>query len=269
MRLHGMGPLLLISVALLGCVGDDSGDVVEVPRTGGSPTEPADVSRSPTPSQTTDPTVDVAWACDSHDPFDLVDAAIDGRVEDVRVLLRECVPSPEASRHDDIALGRAANSGAVPVVEHLLDAVAGPTFVDSAGSSVLHWAARWVHAEADPDPETDESKARIVRWLLDRGADVDGRAEGEHTPLHWAAFAGYERVAGELVAAGADVDAVNHAGATALMLAAGPGHRGVVEVLLDAGADPALRDDRDLAPADVAAEQGHSEIAELLRAGDG
>lgn len=257
--------LVCALVALGGCSGDPAPQAGETtppparsPRAGEPATTPAD---SPA---TTPGTQETAWACASHDPLDLADVAVDGRIDEVRTLMRECVPSPEASEHDDVALARAANVAATPVVDYLLEAGADPAYVDTTGTSVLHWTARWVHAEADPDAGTDAAKAEIVRLLLDGGADVDLRGEGEHTPLHWAAFAGYEQVTAALVAAGADVDATNDAGATPLLLAAGPGRLPVVEVLLEAGADPSIRDERDLTAAEVAARQGHDAVARVI-----
>jgi ankyrin repeat protein len=74
--------------------------------------------------------------------------------------------------------------------------------------------------------------ARIVRRLIECGADVDARQQGGATPLHAAAMNG-------------DAE--------------------VVQLLLEHGADPTAAHDDGKTAADFAAERGHPELAESLR----
>ncbi|KAF9500082.1 ankyrin, partial [Pleurotus eryngii] len=56
----------------------------------------------------------------------------------------------------------------------------------------------------------------IVRYLLDRKADVDKLDSSGWTALHIAVSAGHEEIVRELVGAGADVQCINDKGLTPL-----------------------------------------------------
>ena len=95
----------------------------------------------------------------------------------------------------------AAKTGDAPTVERLL--AGDPSLATARGpgpcgeSTALHVAAENDHLE-------------ICRTLLDGGADVHARDEGDHaTPLHWAAFSAGVPVVELLIEHGADVDATD------------------------------------------------------------
>ena len=74
-----------------------------------------------------------------------------------------------------------------------------------------------------------------VRWLLDRGANVEGDGFG-WAPLHCAARGGHRDVAVLLLDAGARVDAPDLQSRTALHLAASDGRREMCKLLVSRGA---------------------------------
>ncbi|MCX5794882.1 MAG: ankyrin repeat domain-containing protein [Elusimicrobia bacterium] len=115
----------------------------------------------------------------------------------------------------------------------------------------------------------------VVRFLLDKGADVNGMDKDSSPPLLGAADNGHEDVVRLLVERGANINARRHvrdgrAGTTALMSAAGDGKLDLVRFLLDHKADMnlgewlPLRYDR-LEPAlEDAISGGHVNVVALL-----
>jgi ankyrin repeat protein len=80
----------------------------------------------------------------------------------------------------------------------------------------------------------------VVKMLLEAGADVNSRGEGNETPLHFASCGrGDEAVAivRHLMSCGADVNATDRKGQTPLDLAAGKRIRATALVLSDGGAE--------------------------------
>lgn len=108
----------------------------------------------------------------------------------------------------------------------------------------------------------------LVAFLLERGADPNGGAEGD-PPLHWAVNSeveGSTAVVVRLLAAGADVHGVGMNGWAPLHVAAGRGRVEKCRLLLDAGAEvdrPATIDDH-RTPLMEAAAAGHPEVVRLL-----
>ena len=110
-----------------------------------------------------------------------------------------------------------------------------------AGLSVLTLAAAGAATAAEDAALADaaeEGRGRLVRALLDGGADVNAPQVDGTTALHWAAYHDDLETARLLVRAGADADAANRYGVPALSLAATNGNAAFVRLLLDAGADP-------------------------------
>ena len=90
--------------------------------------------------------------------------------------------------------------------------------------------------------------------LIKAGADPGARADGDFTPLHFAAWKNPEpSVVGALIEGGADPNARNEDGRTPLHVAAWKNPEpSVVEALIEVGADPAARDERGRIPFDYA-----------------
>ncbi|MDE2845420.1 MAG: ankyrin repeat domain-containing protein [Gemmatimonadota bacterium] len=97
--------------------------------------------------------------------------------------------------------------------------------VSAYGMTPLHWASR-------------AGSLECLRWLLDRGAEVDARNDAHRTPLQLAAECGRAEAVKLLAAAGADLDTQDRKGRTPLHRATYEGHAEAAEALIAAGADP-------------------------------
>ncbi len=91
----------------------------------------------------------------------------------------------------------------------------------------------------------------IVKFLIDKGADVNAKANNGGTSLILASLKGHEDVVKILLAKGADVNAKTNEGLTALSAARYKEHQGIVRILKAAGAkDNAMLNSNDSAMLD-------------------
>lgn len=112
--------------------------------------------------------------------------------------------------------------------------------------------------------------AAIVKMLIKAGADKDGLSAGFGAPLHVAAEKGHWEVMRVLLEAGANLDSRRLDGRTPLFLAAQNGHIGALREALRAKANPLLPATNPAGftyiPLDSAAELGYLDVVqELLR----
>ena len=94
---------------------------------------------------------------------------------------------------------------------------------------------------ASTTPLADASRrgdVKLVRTLIQQGADVNARAVDGASPLHQAVSADHLDVVDLLLKVGASVAAADRYGVTPLSLAALSGNASIIRRLLDAGADP-------------------------------
>lgn len=113
----------------------------------------------------------------------------------------------------------------------------------------------------------DRGFSRIVRVLMDNGAEVSVSARDGNTALISAAQRGHLAVVQMLLEGKANVQAVTSQGFTALHVAAADGHSKVVKALLEAGADKDSRMPNGVTPLYLASMDGHlGAVRELLRA---
>lgn len=122
--------------------------------------------------------------------------------------------------------------------------------LNALGEQALMHAAWKGHAEA-------------VRWLLDRGAQVN-RPDRQWSALHYATFAGHEHIVQMLLAAGANIDARSTNGSTVLMMAAREGHESVANLLIARGANAGVRNDANDSALQWSLRHGHIRIARAL-----
>jgi ankyrin repeat protein len=169
----------------------------------------------------------------------LIDAARDGDIERVRVLLHDAAVAQPAR---DYALDEAAEKGHVGLVQMLLANGADPG---------AHGGFPLSHAAAN-------GHVGVVQLLLANGADP---AADDSCALRWAADRGYVEIARLLLAEGADPAAHND---FAIRFAAQNGHAEVVRLLLvDGRANPDAFDNYAI---HAAAHCGHLPVVQLLLA---
>jgi ankyrin repeat protein len=108
---------------------------------------------------------------------------------------------------------------------------------------------------------SSDGHLKLLRLLLDFGAEVDVLNGDGATPLHLAAQDGHLEVVEALLNAGAEKDCrMNGTGATPLRLAAGVAHHHIVELLIRWGANKDLAADDGRTPLQVAALHGYSKV---------
>lgn len=143
----------------------------------------------------------------------------------------------------------------------------------STERTVAHLAAGLIDIdEGDPigwtplTTATHHGHSRVVKVLLDKGANVslaDGRG---CTALHVSAEHGHLAIVKMLVEAGTELDSLATTGHTPLIMAAGYGRLGVVRFLITAGANLNRRTDTGATALCFASKRGHLEVVrELLR----
>ncbi len=108
-----------------------------------------------------------------------------------------------------------------------------------------------------------------VQRLIVQGADVNGKATREETPLIIASLAGNGEIVSYLLQRGADINARNTSGMTALHAAAYTGHTDIVLLLITKGAEVNDASNRfGVTPLHVASEENHiGTVQELLMHG--
>ena len=198
------------------------------------------------------------------DPDELEDATHQAALGDrpeILLALFERAPRLRSKEHVEHLLFDAAQRNSADVLSALLARGANPDARNDAarapGTTPLHFAA-------------EAGTPRSVVVLLEHGADIDSRADGGRTPLHWAMraignTATSPPVVAELLARGADVDARDSVGTTPLHVAIGEYWWGGAEVLLDNGADVNAEDSQGRTPLHTVSSA--EAVAGLLRHG--
>lgn len=107
----------------------------------------------------------------------------------------------------------------------------------------------------------------VIQLLLERGVNVnqgDSRA-GRFTALHCAAERGQDQTVRFLIERGADLNVNGFFGITPLHEAVRRGHSKVVQLLLSRGANAGIADYQGMTPLKIAEQKGHTAIVQLLR----
>jgi len=184
-----------------------------------------------------------------------------GQLEVVRVLL-ESGADPNSigmtgsnalflSMSTTLATESKRNENAIKIFKMLLSHGANPNCFDQFGITPLGAATVSVNS--------DKMSLYLIQKLLEAGADVNLRKEGDITPLCSAIYAGYEKstlsaersqIISLLLSAGADPNVQDEDGATSLHVAVFS--LPIVEILVDAGANPEIGDKNGLTALDWA-----------------
>lgn len=166
--------------------------------------------------------------------------------------LAAAAQAPEAA-----TIFEAAERGDIEAVTRLLKT--DPKLIEAKnpeGETALHQAAGCRRGEPAALP--------IVHLLLDSGAVVDARNTGGQTPLLYASYAGFARVAELLVSRGAAVQYQDANGRSPVHYAAREGNPAVVEFLIKNGANLSLRDNQNRTPLDYAVLRDKQAVVETL-----
>ena len=163
----------------------------------------------------------------------LMQAAIDGELENVRDLLRR---GADLNARDHMGRNPAlyAAVGEEPeTLRLLLEKGSDPNQPSNDGNVPLVLLA----TSKEFGGENAEAYLTTVEVLLSGGADADVRHKDKMTPMMYAALNGNKGMIELLLKHNADVNAKNKDGATAVVIAHTFGHTEIVKLLLDAGAE--------------------------------
>jgi ankyrin repeat protein len=105
---------------------------------------------------------------------------------------------------------------------------------------------------------------RVLRVLLDGGANVKLANKKGWTAAHEASYFGHAECLRILLAAGADKEAKEEHGDTPLHSAALEGRAECLRILLAAGADKEAKEENGNTPLHLAAQEGRAEVIEVL-----
>lgn len=129
---------------------------------------------------------------------------------------------------------------------------------DVNGWTPLHQAAV-AQGKAGSDPAAHRA---VAEFLLNKGADVNARDNGDATPLYWATTV-VTGTAAILLAHGADVNAKDNEGTTPLHHVLSPND---AESLVNRGADVNAKDNRGNAPLHTSAMSANKQLVIVLLA---
>ncbi|KAJ5651018.1 uncharacterized protein N7484_004741 [Penicillium longicatenatum] len=104
----------------------------------------------------------------------------------------------------------------------------------------------------------------VVKFLIEKGADISIPNSARWTPVNSAAESGHLEVVKILVENGADIEVPNTTSMTPLYSAALRNHPQVVEYLLEQGARTDVQHEHGWTPLNCAAEDGFIEVAKML-----
>jgi ankyrin repeat protein len=193
----------------------------------------------------------------------LMAAAWSGPPAVVRELIDAGTMMTATDAGGETALLAAARFNTAPVIEMLIAAGANINATNEDGQTALMLAAPegydkvklLIASGAEINAQDHEGKAvlmyatsnddpQIVRLLLDQGAKIDAKTQGDMTALMFAAAQGAKpEVIKMLIEAGAGVNQADVSGSTALMYAAERGTVEVLNVLLEQNADLDLKNE--------------------------
>lgn len=195
--------------------------------------------------------VDVNFANRHTTKTALMEAAENGKVEVMKLLVRRRANLNKVDYDQRTALMLAARSNAVESMDYLISAGAKTFLTDRQGMNVLLIAINCNRKEA-------------TKCLLDKKWNIETSDFLGRTPLFLAAERGNAEIVKELIARKANLESHNFEGMTALAIAAREGRTPVVQALIEAGANVNARNRFGVTPLMLAAREGNTDIVNRL-----
>jgi ankyrin repeat protein len=162
----------------------------------------------------------------------------------------------------------AARYASLKTLRYLISAGANVNARAATGETALMLAAYFDDDDPYRRASNQEGYMQVARILVESGASLEN-APHNYTPLAYAAYAGHNRIVRYLLERGARVNGDAEDGViyvnTPLMMAAIQGHVETAVWLLRAGADPRIRVYLGHTAAELAVKNNHGNIAGLLR----
>ena len=149
-------------------------------------------------------------------------ASKEGNMDEVKRLLKEGAEVDKEDKDGFTALDVAILNVHLDIAKELCEKMNINTWMLGESASSLHWAA-WI------------GRLNVVKELIGKGGDIEGKDNGGRTPLHWASWNGHLNVVKFLVENKADIHAKNYYGRTPLHLAKLRGITSVAEYLRSEG----------------------------------
>jgi len=164
-------------------------------------------------------------------------------------------------------LAIAARAASLEVIRYLISAGADLNVRTPVGETPLMLAAFFVDPAEQATGRSEERHEQATRLLVSAGADIENLPH-HYTPLSYAAYQGKQRIVRFLLERGARVNGDARNGIayvnTPLMMAAIQGHEAIARMLLRAGADADVRVSGGHTAAEFAAKYNHGRLAQLL-----
>ncbi|KAJ3652448.1 hypothetical protein Zmor_018410 [Zophobas morio] len=173
-----------------------------------------------------------------------------GQLETLKQLINSGGKIEEINKNNETLLHIAAARNHLDIVQYLLSKQANTFAKNCDGRIPLHLACQNGHMKIVKELLTNDQMAAVDRWKL--------------TPLHRAALKGRKKVVKVLVEAGADINCCSTDGGTPLHSAARGGHIDVLEYLISQKASVKAKNAKSKTCLHVAVQRGCTDAVEYL-----
>ena len=108
---------------------------------------------------------------------------------------------------------------------------------DLHGRTPILWACLANYKSTKQLTKVEEKRLEIIKFLVEKDADINIKDKQGWTPLIWASWSGMDKIVDFLIKKGADINAKTDKGWTALMASSLRGYDKVVKILIDNNAN--------------------------------